>query len=399
MILLNDISSFKEELNNELTHNILPFWINRMQDNVNGGFYGCINGKGEVIKNAHKGSVLNSRILWTFSAAYRLYGNKEYLEVATRAQKYLLNYFIDKKYKGIYWQLNHTGIPSISKKQTYAQAFAIYGLTEYWHATGDGESLEMSIDIFKVIEEHCFKHKSNGYVEALSEDWQPIGDMRLSLKDENMYYTMNTHLHILEAYTKLYSVWKDIHLQESLLNLIEVFLDKIIDKDTNHLNLFFDENWKSSNKNISFGHDIEAAWLLNEAALALGDKEIIEKVRFKGNLLVDAASNGLMSDGSMAYEYNPHTKIVDKERHWWVQAEAVTGFYLHYIQYGNEESLIKAYNCWNYIKQTLIDKNQGEWYWSILEDSTPNIDNDKAGFWKCPYHNGRMCMTINNKIL
>lgn len=399
MMLLNDINSFKEELNNELTHNILPFWINRMQDNVNGGFFGCINGKGEVIKNAHKGSVLNSRILWTFSAAYRLYRNKKYLEVATRAQEYLLNNFIDKKYKGVYWQLNHTGTPLISKKQTYAQAFAIYGLTEYWHATGHRESLELSIDIFKTIERHCLKHKTKGYVEALSEDWQPIGDMRLSLKDENMYYTMNTHLHILEAYTKLYSVWKDLHLEESLQNLIEVFLDKIIDKETNHLNLFFDENWKCSNKKISFGHDIEATWLLNEAALALGDKEIIEQVKYKSNLVVNAANSGLMNDGSMIYEYDPKTKSIDEERHWWVQAEAVTGFYLHYIHYGKEESLIKAYNCWNYIKNNLIDINQGEWYWSILKDGSPNMNNDKAGFWKCPYHNGRMCMTINNKIL
>ena len=398
-MLLNDINSLKKELDDELIHNILPFWINRMQDMVNGGFYGCINGKGKVIKDAHKGSVLNSRILWTFSAAYRLYGNKEYLEVATRAQKYLLKYFIDKKYKGVYWQLNHTGSPSNSKKQVYAQAFAIYGLTEYWHATGDGDSLELSIEIFKVIEEYCFKHKTNGYVEALSEEWQPIEDMRLSSKDENMYYTMNTHLHILEAYTKLYSVWKDTNLKGSLRNLIEVFLDKIIDKDTNHLNLFFDENWKSSNKKISFGHDIEAAWLLNEAALMLEDKEIIERVRFKSNLIANTASDGFMSDGSMIYEYNPHTDNIDKERHWWVQAEAVTGFYQHYIQHDNEESLIKAYNCWNYIKKNLIDKDQGEWYWSILEDGTPNINDDKAGFWKCPYHNSRMCMILNNKIL
>ncbi len=399
MMLLNDINSFKKELDDELIHNILPFWINRMQDMVNGGFYGCINGKGKVIKDAHKGSVLNTRILWTFSAAYRLYGNKEYLEVATRAQKYLLKNFIDKKYKGVYWQLNHTGSPSNSKKQVYAQAFAIYGLTEYWHATGDGDSLELSIEIFKVIEEYCFKHKTNGYVEALSEEWQPIEDMRLSSKDENMYYTMNTHLHILEAYTKLYSVWKDTNLKGSLRNLIEVFLDKIIDKDTNHLNLFFDENWKSSNKKISFGHDIEAAWLLNEAALMLEDKEIIERVRFKSNLIANTASDGFMSDGSMIYEYNPHTDNIDKERHWWVQAEAVTGFYQHYIQHDNEESLIKAFNCWNYIKKNLIDKDQGEWYWSILEDGTPNINDDKAGFWKCPYHNSRMCMILNNKIL
>ncbi|MBF6598816.1 MAG: AGE family epimerase/isomerase [Fermentimonas sp.] len=398
-MLLNDINSFKKELDDELIHNILPFWINRMQDMVNGGFYGCINGKGKVIKDAHKGSVLNTRILWTFSAAYRLYGNKEYLEVATRAQKYLLKNFIDKKYKGVYWQLNHTGSPSNSKKQVYAQAFAIYGLTEYWHATGDGDSLELSIEIFKVIEEYCFKHKTNGYVEALSEEWQPIEDMRLSSKDENMYYTMNTHLHILEAYTKLYSVWKDTNLKGSLRNLIEVFLDKIIDKDTNHLNLFFDENWKSSNKKISFGHDIEAAWLLNEAALMLEDKEIIERVRFKSNLIANTASDGFMSDGSMIYEYNPHTDNIDKERHWWVQAEAVTGFYQHYIQHDNEESLIKAFNCWNYIKKNLIDKDQGEWYWSILEDGTPNINDDKAGFWKCPYHNSRMCMILNNKIL
>lgn len=394
-----DINSFKKELEEELKENILPFWINKMQDYGNGGFYGCINGKGDVIENAPKGSVLNSRILWTFSLAYRLYKENEYLELASRAKDYLLNYFIDPKYKGVYWQLDYKGTPLDNKKQVYSQAFAIYGLTEYYKATADRSSLEAAIELFNVIEEHCYKNSENGYVEALSNNWSPIEDMRLSSKDENKEFTMNTHLHILEAYTNLYTVWKDNCLKYSLRNLIDIFINKIVDKRSNHLNLFFDANWKSSNNKISFGHDIESAWLLNEAALVLGEENIIELVRYKSRLIVEAAINGLTSDGSMFYEYNPTTEKIDKERHWWVQAEAVVGFFKHYNQYGTDDSLTKSVNCWKYIKKNLIDKVNGEWYWSIYEDGTPNTNDDKAGFWKCPYHNGRMCMAINNKIL
>lgn len=226
-----------------LDENILRFWIERMTDNDNGGYYGRIDGHGNVVADAPKGAILNARILWAFSAAYRVLGNKDYLTAATRAKNYLLAHFVDKEYGGVYWSLDCKGAPLDTKKQTYAIGFAIYGLSEYARATGDAEALDMARSLFRNIEEHAFDAGNNGYVEALSCDWQPIADMRLSEKDENGSRTMNTHLHIIEPYTNLYRVWKDETLKERLENLLYIFTEKLLNKETCHLDLFFDDRY------------------------------------------------------------------------------------------------------------------------------------------------------------
>ena len=218
--------------------------------------------------------------------------------------------------------------------------------------------------------------------------------MRLSDKDANEQKTMNTHLHILEPYTNLYRVWKDDVLKKQLNNLINLFLNKIIDNQTHHLNLFFDTNWNSKTDVISYGHDIEASWLLYEAALVLNERETMKKVKTVVPHIVKAAEEGLKLDGSMIYEKNNSTGYEDKEKHWWVQAEAVIGFVNHYQYYNNEHSLNNAIACWEYIKNNLIDWQNGEWFWSIYADGSVNRKDDKAGIWKCPYHNGRMCLEI-----
>lgn len=317
-------------MRSELENNILPFWMNKMEDNEEGGFYGQITGEDELKPEASKGAILNARILWTFSSAYRLLKKPEYLETATRAKRYLIDRFYDPQYGGIYWELDYKGNPLDTKKQIYAIGFAIYGLSEYARATGDEEALAYAQQLFDVIEQHSFDSEQNGYVEALTRDWQPIEDMRLSDKDENEKKTMNTHLHILEPYTNLYRVWKDEQLERQLRNLIEVFITRILDPQTGHLNLFFEEDWTNKYRIYSYGHDIEASWLIHEAALVLGDTEALDTVA----------------------------------------------------------------RCWEFIKTKLIDREQGEWHWSLLPDGTVNRRDDKAGFWKCPYHNGRMCMEV-----
>ncbi|NLZ96152.1 MAG: N-acyl-D-glucosamine 2-epimerase [Bacteroidales bacterium] len=388
------VAQLKAEVDEVLIKNILPYWMSKLIDLENGGFKGRIAGNEVVIDEAPKGVVLNARILWTFAAAYRVYKNESYLQTAKRAKDYLLNYFYDKEHGGVYWLLDYKGNPVETKKQIYAQGFAIYGLSEYYRATQDNDALKYAIKLFKSIEEHSFDKKNNGYLEALTQDWQLIDDMRLSEKDANVQKTMNTHLHILEPYTNLYRVWKDDFLKEQLKNLIELFLEKIIDDKTKHLKLFFDTNWKSDYDIISYGHDIEASWLLYETALVLNDAEVINKVRTIVPHIVKAAEEGLEIDGSMVYEKNIQTKHTDKEKHWWVQAEAVIGFLNHYQYYNNEDSLKKALDCWNYIKKNIIDWNCGEWFWSVFENGSINRDEDKAGVWKCPYHNSRMCMEI-----
>lgn len=389
-----DINKMRKEMEEELTADILPFWINKMTDKINGGFYGRITGTGILIPEAEKGAILNARILWTFSSAYRVLKNDEYLAVATRAKRVIIDDFYDKEYGGIFWSLDYKGKPLETKKQIYALGFAIYGLSEYHRATGDEEALDYAIRLFESIEEHSFDSVKNGYREALTREWGEIADMRLSDKDENERKTMNTHLHILEPYTNLFRVWKDQRLKEQLRNLIEIFTDKILNIKTGHLELFFNDDWESKCRIVSYGHDIEASWLIHEAALALGDKAVLEKVEPLVEYIAAASDEGLASDGSMVYETFLNKDRTDTERHWWVQAENVVGHANLYQYFDDEVAMQKAFRCWEFIKRHLIDYENGEWHWSVRADGSVNTGDDKAGFWKCPYHNGRMCLEI-----
>ena len=392
--MIKKLEALREEVKDELVNDILPFWMNRMTDREQGGFYGRIDGNNCLHPDAPKGAILNARILWTFSAAFRLLKKPEYLETATRAKRYLLDFFYDKQYGGIFWELNADGTPSDVKKQIYALGFAIYGLSEYARATGDREALEYAVRLFEVIEKYSFDPVQNGYVEALTREWQLIQDMRLSDKDENEKKTMNTHLHILEPYANLYRVWKDERLEKQLRNLIKVFVTRILDAESGHLNLFFEEDWSNKHHIISYGHDIEASWLIHEAALALGDQGLLAEIEPVIVKIAQAADEGLNRDGSMIYENFVDKQKVDRELHWWVQAENVVGHINLYQYFHDEDALRKALKCWQFIKENLIDGEGGEWYWSRYADGTVNRKDDKAGFWKCPYHNGRMCMEI-----
>ncbi len=375
----------------ELTHNILPFWIDKMQDTENGGFYGRIDGNNKLHKRANKGAVLNARILWTFSAAYRIIQNEEYLSMATRAYNYIKEYFIDNDFGGIYWELNYKGNPVNTKKQVYAQGFALYGFSEYYRATGVREALDLAIGLFYLIEKHKDK-EHRGYFEAFTREWEPIEDMRLSDKDANEKKSMNTHLHILEPYTNLSRVWDNEELRTAQRELIDIFSDIILDNKTYHQNLFFGEDWTVKSSAISYGHDIEASWLLYEAAEEFGDELLLNKTRTLSLKIADAATEGLDVDGSMVYEKDrEHT---DKERHWWVQAEAIVGFMYAYKNTKNIKYKEKAAGLWQYIQNQIVDTEYGEWIWSRNEDGSINYIDDIAGFWKCPYHNSRMCMEM-----
>lgn len=380
-----------EGFKKELTNNILSFWINKMQDDECGGFYGCIDGKNELHKTANRGVVLNARILWTFSAAYRILKEEQYLKIAHRAYHYLVNYFIDKQYGGVYWELDYKGQVVNSKKQTYAQGFALYGFSEYYRVTKDEGALEHAKTLFHLIEKYK-DHQYGGYYEAFTQDWQPIEDMRLSDKDANEKKSMNTHLHILEPYTNLLRIWKDEKLKQAQQKLIGVFIEKIVNRKNYHLHLFFEEDWRVKSTAISYGHDIEASWLLYEAVEVLAEPKLQEQVKQLSLQIADAATKGCLADGSMVYE--KEGADVDAERHWWVQAEAVVGFMYAYKNSEKESYLVQASQTWKYIQREIIDNENGEWVWSRLADGSINEKEDKAGFWKCPYHNSRMCMEM-----
>lgn len=389
----------KQEVQDVLQTNILPFWLDKMIDRENRGFYGRIDGHGVLHPDAEKGAILNARILWTFSAAYRVLKRPEYLAAATRAKDYILEHFYDKEFGGIYWSLDSFGRPKDTKKQFYAIGFAIYGLSEYARATADREALDYAIRLFECIEQHSLDRKDNGYIEACTREWGKIEDMRLSDFDANYPKSQNTHLHIIEPYTNLFRIWKDERLEKALRNLINIFTDKILNPETHHLDLFFDNDWTRGAGHLeSYGHDIECSWLMHEAALVLGDEEVLRKVEPIVKLVAKASEKGLNADGSMVHEANVDTGHVDDDLHWWVQAEAVVGFFNIYQYFGDEQALEKATHCWQYIKQNLIDNENGEWYWSRHADGTLNLEDDKAGFWKCPYHNGRMCLELIERI-
>jgi mannobiose 2-epimerase len=386
------MKTLKSELHRELVEDILPYWMTKTVDTEYGGFYGRIDGQEVLHKQANKGAVMNARILWTFAAASRLMNHPQYLEMAERAFRYILDHFIDKEYGGVYWELDYRGNPINPRKQIYAQGFALYGFSEFYRATGRQEALDEAIKIFRLLQQHAYDPENGGYIEALNRDWQPIEDMKLSARDANAPKSMNTHLHILEPYTNLLRIWRDPALVGAHKQLITVFCDHIVSPETHHLILFFDKQWNSQSDAISYGHDIECAWLLYEAAEVLGDKELITKVKPVSLAIVDAASEGLQTDGSMIYETT--TKHTDSDRHWWVQAETVVGAAYAYAISGDTNYLAIAEKNWQYIQEHILDTAGGEWFWSAFPNGQPNRRDDKAGFWKCPYHNARMCMEI-----
>lgn len=392
-----ELEKLRSEVLDELVGNILPFWICRMQD-PDGGFIGRITGEGRPEPDAARGAILNARILWAFSSAYRVLGKQEYLDAAKRAKREITDHFYDNEFGGVYWSIDRNGNPLDTHKQFYAIGFAIYGLSEYARATGDGEALDFAVRLYRDIEAHSFDIEKNGYIEAAARDWGGLSDMRLSGKDANERKTMNTHLHIIEPYANLYRVWKDEGLKESILNLLYLFREKIMDRNTGHLRLFFDDDWNSRCDMVSYGHDIEASWLLYEAAEVIEEEGYLKDIVPDVKRIADAASEGYIERGGMIYEFHGDTGAVDADRHWWVQAETVVGYLNIFRICDNISALRKALDTWKFIKNHIVDREGGEWFWSLKADGTPNRDDDKAGFWKCPYHNSRMCLEVIRMI-
>ena len=389
------LQTLRDEVLEVLRENILPFWIEKMEDHEHGGFYGRIDGSGVLHPEAERGAILNARILWSFSAAYRVLGNPEYLEAATRAKEYFLAHFIDREFGGVFWSVDYLGNPLNTRKQFYAIGFAIYGLSEYARATGDKEALQEAIALYECIEKYALDSQYNGYIEARTREWGEIADMRLSELDANYPKSQNTHLHIIEPYANLYRIWKDARLEKSLRNIIGIFTDRILNPETHHLDLFFEMDWtRGAGQLESYGHDIECSWLMHEAALVLGDPEVLRKMEPVVQMVAKASEKGLRPDGSMIHEANLDTGHVDDDLHWWVQAENVVGWFNIWQHFGDEPALDRALQGWQYIKNNLIDRENGEWFWSRHPDGSINRTDDKAGFWKCPYHNSRMCLEI-----
>lgn len=382
--------TFLEEVRENLTSGILPYWL-KLKD-PRGGFYGEVTSDGTVLYDAPRGVILNARIIWSFAAAYQYLPQTEYLVAAVHARDYFLDHFCDHKYGGVYWSVTAEGERLDTKKQLYAQGFAIYGLSELYKVTKDDEVLKNAINLFKVVETHFADRVNGGYIEALARDFSPLEDMSLSAHDINADKTMNSHLHILEAYANLYKVWPDESLKEAVEKLLMLVGTRIMAAN-GHLQLYFKRDWTVLPGAVSYGHDIETSWLALECAMALKDLDIVNRVRPWALAMGTAGNEGLLPDGSLRYEKLTDGKF-DDSRQWWVQAETVVGNLWLWKYHGESLSADKALKCWEYIREHLLDQKDGEWWWAVLPDGSLDKAQPKAGFWKCPYHNTRMCLQV-----
>ncbi|REE27527.1 mannobiose 2-epimerase [Winogradskyella pacifica] len=375
--------------------NILEYWSKNTLDEKNGGFFGQINHFNIVIPEASKGIILNTRILWSFSAVSNHFQTETYNDICDRAYNYLKTHFNDTSSKGVFWELDYLGNPINKRKQVYAQAFSIYALSEYYILSKNEAAKDWAIELFNLIEKHA-KDEHSGYLEAFNEDWTPIEDMRLSDKDMNAEKTMNTHLHILEAYTSLLKIYDHQNLKDSLTTLVNLFQNKFLNSN-NHYDLFFDKNWNLLSNTISYGHDIETAWLVIEAAKVLNDDALLEEAKATAiqvaNTFLEEAIDG---EGAVINEKNLNTNHTDTDRHWWPQVEALVG-----LKYANdikkdEKHIDSSLKIWEFTKKHIIDHENGEWHFRVDKNGKPYTEEDKVSMWKAPYHTSRALIILSN---
>lgn len=382
------------ELKNELTDRIIPFW-KELRDNEHGGYYGYMDFDLNVDKHYEKGCILNSRILWFFSNAYMTLKDKTLLSEAEHAYKFMREYCEDKEFGGVFWSVSYDGKPSDTTKHTYNQAFAIYALSSYYAASNDASALLFAMDLFNRIETTCTD--SYGYLESFNKKWELEDNDKLSENGLLADKTMNTLLHVLEAYTELYRVYKNEKVKTALVKILNAFKNQVYNKKTHRLEVFFDEKMNTISDLYSYGHDIEASWLLDRACMVLSDEKITKETREYTNALAAEVYKEALLNGAMNNEC--FKGVVDTTRVWWVQAEAMVGFYNCYEKTGDEKYREITVKLWEYIKEYIIDKREGsEWFWDLDKDGNPTSKKPIVEPWKCPYHNGRMCMEMMRRL-
>lgn len=388
---------YAEQTEAELRKNILPFWLKHARDREHGGFYGELLTDLSPEAAEKRGALLTARILWTFSAAYRKYRDADYLVMAQWAFSDLQKRFWDEEYGGLYWAISPEGKPVEPKKIVYVQAFGIYALSEYFRATGEQRALDRAIDLYRLLEKYAHDRKYLGYLEEFTRDWKvsrargrgsPMGSL-----DQK---SQNVHLHLLEAYTNLVRVWPQ-GAREDLRELYEVMFSKILDRSTHHLRLFLSEDWDPRSDTISFGHDIEFSWLAVEAAEVLGDETRLADTKVEAVKIAAATlQEGVDPDGGILGEADP-SGITVSFKEWWAQAEATVGFLNAYQISGDRRFYNASEHTWHFIEKQLVDHERGEWFHGVSRDGK-RVSPLKMGFWKCPYHNGRACMELLDRL-
>ncbi len=385
-----------DEIKSELLNHIIPFW-NNLRDDEFGGWYGKVGSDLSVDKKAPKGVILHSRILWFYSNAYMALKDPKLLDNARHAYEFLTEKCYDKEYGGVYWMMNYDGTPADDMKHSYCQAFFIYALSSYYRASGDKSALDTAYKVFELIENN---HADNiAYREKLSRDLKTeLANDELSENGLMADKTMNTTLHLMEAYTELYLADKNAKVLERLKFQMNVTYDKIFDMNGDKLMVFFDKDMNEIGDVHSYGHDIEATWLIDRAADVIGDEDFAKKFR-EMNSRIAANIAKIAYDKESGSLLNESDKgVVNRHRIWWVQAESVVGF-LNAHQRGYGDYLALSENVWNYIKNNISDKRPGgEWQWDLDDSGKPDPKNNIVDPWKCPYHNGRMCLEVMRRL-
>ena len=399
------LTSLRPRAEAELTQDILPFWIRHGFEPATGRMAGLVTYDLRRFDDVPRHVVICARILWTFAAAARHDPRPEWLAAGRRALAQLTGPFWDARQGGVFWSLDRDGRVHSDRKQTYAQAFAIYGLAEWSAAAGDAGALARAQTLFQLIEQHAADAERGGYIEALSAGWGGLADMRLSDKDLNAPKSMNTLLHVLEAYTTLFRQWPDAALRGRLRDLLGVMLDRVVTTSPyTCCQLFFDREWRSLSAGISYGHDIEASWLLWEAADALGEAVLRDRTRRVAlDMAAGVLAHGCDPDGSVCYS-GTAAGVVNTDKHWWPQAEAVVGFLNAHALNRDGQYESAALRAWQFIEDHVIDRKHGEWFAQVDRAGRPspdypaNPEGCKSGPWKCPYHNARACLEVLRRV-
>lgn len=379
-----------KECKSELENHIIPFW-DALRDDENGGFYGQMDNDLVLDKKGTKGVILNSRILWFYSSVYRSIGGEKNLDNARHAYEFLRDKCVDRENGGVYWMMNFDGTVNDSMKHTYNQAFAIYALSTYFLACGDKEALKLAFELFDTVEEKCTDDIA--YMEAFSKDWKLIENDALSENGLMADKTMNTVLHLIEGYTVLLEASKDKRVEERLRFLLDITADKIYDAQNHKLKVFFDVNLDVIGDIYSYGHDIEATWLIDRACDTIGDERLIRDWQEKNLKIAEKIYNVALENGAVNNERE--NNVIDRKRVWWVQAESIVGFINAYSHCNDKKYLEAASSVWSWIKNYQIDKRSGgEWWAEVDFKGEPMSDFTMVNEWKCPYHNGRMCLEV-----
>lgn len=386
------------KLRQHLFGHIMPFWCGPAVDQLNGGWMAWLSNELQPDRSQPKGLIVNARILWAFAAVYQVKPEPPFRKMADRARAYL-DRFWDAQHGGAFWQLDDTGKLLDAAKKIYGQAFYIYALTEFHRAFKSADALQRAFTVFELLEKHAHDNESGGYFEVRRRDWSEAGpDARLSAKDLNEKKSMNNHLHVLEAYTNLYREAQHPLVEQRLHELIQIFLDRIIDARTGHLHHFFNEKWQVRSDTYTFGHDIEASWLLCEAAEVLNDPALLARVREVAIRMADKVlAEGVLADGGLCYE-GKAGKIIDTGRECWPQAEAIVGFLNAFQLTGEPKYVIAAERVWDYVERHLIDRTHGEWFWRINDAGQPDAKLPKVSEWKGPYHVSRACLETMRRL-